>query len=180
MKKTIFALIAACMIFSLCACGSGETPDVNVPEGMTYVKNEILAVSMCYPLEWSVDRNDGMLSLLKDTSSSSMVSTYASLSVTKYGTDAQNYKDYWKTYEERLADELNEYKAVKNEEIKVDGNTAGKYHYTAKVDGSTYHFVQVVAVGGYSAYIITLTASEADYESVSADFDKIISNFYFN
>lgn len=180
MKKIIFALIAACMIFSLCACGSGETPDVNVPEGMTYVKNDILAVSMCYPLEWSVDRNDGMLSLLKDTSSSSMVSTYASLSVTKYGTDAQNYKDYWKTYEERLTEELNEYQAVKSEEIKVDGNTAGKYHYTAKVDGSTYHFVQVVAVGGYSAYIITLTASETDYESVSADFDKIISNFYFN
>jgi hypothetical protein len=109
-----------------------------------------------------------------------MVSTYASLSVTKYGTDSQSYKDYWKTYEERLADELKEYKAVKTEEIKVDGNTVGKYHYTAKVDGSTYHFVQVVAVGGYSAYIITLTSSEKDFESVSADFDKIISNFYFN
>ena len=43
-----------------------------------------------------------------------------------------------------------------------------------------YHFVQVVAVGGYSAYIITLTANEKDFESVNADFDKIISNFYFN
>ena len=166
MKKIIFALIAACMIFSLCACGSGEKPDVTVPDGMVYVKNDVINVALCHPVEWTVDRNDGMLSLLKDTSSSSMVSTYASLSVTKYGTDAQNYKDYWKTYEERLADELKEYKAVKTEEIKVDG--------------STYHFVQVVAVGGYSAYIITLTASEKDYESVSADFDKIISNFYFN
>ncbi|MBQ3599216.1 MAG: DcrB-related protein [Clostridia bacterium] len=180
MKKMIFALIAACMIFSLCACGSGEEPDVTVPEGMVYVKNDVINVALCHPFEWTVDRNDGMLSLLKDTSSSSMVSTYASLSVTKYGTDAQNYKDYWKTYEERLSDELKEYKAVKTEEIKVDGNTAGKYHYTAKVDGNTYHFVQVVAVGGYSAYIITLTASEKDFESVNADFDKIISNFYFN
>lgn len=180
MKKLIFALIAACMIFSLCSCGGNKDVDVSVPNGCLYVENEVLAVSACYPVEWTVDRNDGMLSLLKDTSDSSMISTYASLSVTKYSTNAENYSKYWETYAKRLGEELKDYKSVKEEEIKVDGNTAGKYHYTATVDGDTYHFVQVVAVGGYTAYIITLTASEKDYESVVKDFDTIISNFYFN
>lgn len=180
MKKIFFALIAACMILTLCSCGGNKNIDVEVPNGCLYVENEILAVSACYPAEWTVDRNDGMLSLLRDTSNSSMISTYASVSVTKYNTNAQSYSEYWETYAKRLGEELKDYESVNEEEIKIDGNTAGKYHYTATVDGSTYHFVQVVAVGGYSAYIITLTASDTDYETIVTDFDTIISNFYFN
>lgn len=179
MKKIIFALIAACMILSLCACSS-EGSDVSAPAGMMGVTNDVLKVTVCYPIDWTVDRNDGMLSLLKDTSASSMVSTYASVSVTKYSTNAVSYGEYWETYSERLGEELKDYKSVEEKEIKVDGNTAGKYHYTATVDGDTYHFVQVIAVGGYTAYIITFTANETDYEIVVSEFDEIISNFSFN
>lgn len=180
MKKLLFAVIAACLIFSLCSCDSGTQPPVDVPENTAYVENEALKVALCYPLGWTVDRNDGMLSILKDTSDSSMLSTYASVSVTKYTTDKQSYKDYWEAYSKRLGEELKDYAAVEDKEIKIDGNTAGYYHYTATVDGEKYNFVQVVAVGGYSSYIITLTASEEDFEEAKSDFEKIISNFYFN
>lgn len=179
MKKIIFALIAACMILSLCACSS-EGSDVSAPAGMMGVKNDVLKVTVCYPMEWTIDRNDGMLSLLKDTSQASMVSTYASVSVTKYSTNAANHGEYWKTYSDRLDEELKDYKSIEEKEIEIGGNTAGRYHYTATVDGSTYHFDQIIAVGGYTAYIITFTASADDYETVLPDFDKIISNFSFN
>lgn len=179
MKRMIFALIAACMILSLCACSSGGN-EVSAPAGMMGVKNDVLKVTACYPVGWTVDRNDGMLSLLKDTSEASMISTYASVSVTKYSTNAVSHGEYWETYSERLGEELKDYKSVEEQEIKVDGNTAGQYHYTATVDGDTYHFVQVIAVGGYTAYIITFTASETDYETVVTEFEQIISNFSFN
>lgn len=178
MKKLFCAFIAACMLFTLCACSS-DGSDVSAPAGTIYVENEILKVSTCYPIDWKVDRNDGMLSLLRDTSESSMISTYASVSVTKYNTNAADYSEYWEDYSERLSEELKDYKAIEEEEIKVGGNTAGSYHYTATVDGSTYHFVQVVAVGGYSAYIITFTASDTDYENIKPEFDEIILNFSF-
>ena len=178
MRRIIFALLAACIIFTLCSCG-GDNNNVVAPEGTTYVENTILKVSTCYPLGWTVDRNDGMLSLLKDTSSSTMVSTYASVSVTRYSTDKQSSTEYWEEYASRLESELKEYKLIEHKEIKIEKNTANQYHYTAKVDGDTYHFVQAIAVGGYSAYIITFTASEADYETVVTDFNTIISNFSF-
>ncbi len=179
MKKLGFVLLSVALVLSLCACGSNAPEDVSVPNGMIYVHNEVIKVSACYPTGWTVDRNDGMLSLMKDTSENPQISTYATVSVTKYQTAAANQGEYWDSYEQRLSEELKDFVSVSEEEIKIGGNTAGKYHYTATVDGNTYHFVQVIAVGGYSAYIITLTASEADYESANEDFEKIISNFYF-
>ena len=177
MKKFTAALLCALLLFTLCSCAGN---DDNAPDGTTKVVNEPIGCTVYYPEGWKVDRNDGMLTLLYDTSASSMVSTYASISVNLYSTHCKDYTAYWEASADRFATELKDFKLIENTETKLGKVTAGCYHYTATVDGSTYHFVQAIAVGSYEAYIVTFTASEDDYEDRRGDFDTIIGYFEFN
>ncbi len=192
MKKLFCLLLALCM---LCAagCSNGAPDDIELPVGMLYTENKLLGVAFCYPAAWKISENDGvsdegMITLLKDTSDQPMVSTYANITVIKNRTPAKDYNEMWEEIvEKEYKEQLKNYTSVKQDKIKVDGIEGGLYHFTAdmgKTEASggntTYHFVQAIFVGAEFSYTVTLTATEEDYEQARADFDAIMQNFYFN
>lgn len=62
----------------------------------------------------------------------------------------------------------------------LDNVAAYKYYYTATVTGSEIEYMQLVAVRGGVAYILTYTSTPANFSKYLEDIEKIITNFSFN
>ncbi len=90
-------------------------------------------------------------------------------------------KKYWETiYRGSVQSGLDGFKELDTKECKMGGIDALDVYYTGNsASGNTYHFRQCIAVKQGQAYIITLTASEADYKSACTGFEAAVKGFSF-
>lgn len=184
MKRFILIITAAILALSLCACnGSGETV---ARDGEKLAGkgggNEAVDYTFAYPEEWELSENNGVVAIRYDCNPSDAIAEYASISVIAFslsGSDSQYAKDYWETYEQDIKKNLNDYKALDTTELTVDKYPAYKVKYSATMNEKTYIFEQVLCSTGADIYIITLTASENDYEVASPALKTVYESFSF-
>jgi len=206
-KKIFAALLAVSLIFILCACSDGGK--IIAPEGEAVAGfssgNKAVDYSFTYPDSWELAENDGVVLIRKDVNDSDMIAEYASVNVLTFGLADTNLgaRDYWKQYKEDLAKTFNDFEMIgaetsgapesvdengvsetpeatnEGEEITLGGVAALKVRYSARITEKTYIYEQVVCCRYGNVYILTLTASNDDYESVRDAFAKVITSFVF-
>lgn len=184
MKRFILIITAAVLALSLCACGgNGETV---VQDGEKLAGkgggNEAVDYTFAYPEEWELSENNGVIAIRYDCNPSDAVAEYASISVMVFslsGSESQYAKDYWDTYEQDIKKNLNDYEMLDTAELTVDKYPAYKVKYSATMNEKTYIFEQVLCSTGADIYIITLTASEKDYETASPALKTVYESFSF-
>ena len=66
MKRLLLLILAAVMLVSMVACSNSidENP-YNAPEGKLTATNDVISYYFFYPSDdvWTIDRNDGMISI---------------------------------------------------------------------------------------------------------------------
>lgn len=175
-KRLIALLIIIAVTVSMASCGNNTEKEV--PEGMAYITNEAVDFGFCYPMEWSVDRNEGMISV--KVANASGGESNASISVSAVTLKEQiSAKEYWETLKTAFDGAFKELTVITADETKVADIPAYRVHYTAILTESVYHFVTVTVVYRGTAYKIVFTATEADYNTYSSAVDSVINNFEF-
>lgn len=184
MYKRILTLSVALLMLFLASCSGDKSGDA--PDGMVMAENGAADFYFYYPEDWELDRNDGMISIQFSTQKLTGSDTYSTISVTAAGLSdtRKGANDYWEEYRQGL-EKLYESMTITKDyvadevEFKVDGVLAARKEYTAVFDGDTYKFIQIVCVRTGSAYVLTFTATEADYDDTVSAFDSVIANFHF-
>lgn len=179
---TILALVTLIVPLSLASCSKQNT-DSQQPENTLKAENEAVDYYFYYPDDWQLDRNDGMISIKFNTSQSSKIERYASISVTSFNliNQYQNVNDYWNEYKPKLVKIFDNetIELFDEKEITLDGVSAAKKGYKALMNDISYKFVTIICIRYGYVYLITLTAFEEDYNSTVAALDTVISNFHF-
>lgn len=90
-------------------------------------------------------------------------------------------KEYWETsYKNSVNISLVDFKEIEVKDTKLGGVTAVDVKYTGKsVSGNSYNFRQVICVYYGQLFMVTLTASDADYAAAAKGFDAIVEGFKF-
>lgn len=90
-------------------------------------------------------------------------------------------KKYWEEiYRDSVKVGISDFTEVSVTECKLDGIDAIDVYYTgSSVSGNKYNFRQCIAVKQSQAYIITLTADDADYKNAEIGYKAIIEGFNF-
>lgn len=178
MKKITVVLIALLLLITASSCSKKEEGDI--PEGMVALENDVTDFTLYYPEEWSVDRNDGMVSVYvsdKDRSNVSVTTFAASAEVTSV--DAYlNMGDT--TYFDHMKETFPDLEMLADgEETTLDGVPARQYVFTATVAGDAYKFKQVITYYYGYIYMLTYTSTTDGFDSHVDEVNSIISEFSF-
>ncbi len=178
MKRYIALFLTLLLAFSICSCSKKEESDL--PEGMLLLDNGAIEYNFYYPEEWSVDRNDGMVSVYvseKDRSNVSVVAFTANNEVSSVD-DYLTMGDT--TYFEHLRATFPDLEIITDgEEIALDSIPARQYVYTATVAGDAYKFRQIFTYRYGEIYMITYTSTLDGFDSHTDEVNSIITNFSF-
>lgn len=183
MKKLIATILAiATLAVPVLASCSEQNTDLNQPANTLKAENKAVDYYFYYPDDWQLDRNDGMISIKYNTSQSSKVESYASISVTTFNLPDQNQsvKEYWeKVYQPNLETTFQNFQIFDDKEITLDNVVASRKGYSASLNNVSYKFVSVICIRYGYVYLITFTAHESDYDKTIGALDTVISNFHF-
>lgn len=183
MRKLIAVIIAlAALAVPLLTSCSGQNTGADQPANTLKAENEAVDYYFYYPDDWQLDRNDGMISIKYNTSLSSKVERYASISVTTFNLTDQNQsvKEYWeKEYQPSLESTFQNFSVFDDKEITLDNVVAARKSYSASLNNVPYKFVSVICIRFGYVYLITFTAHESDYDKTVAALDTVVSNFHF-
>ena len=182
MKKLVLTILTFAMLISLTACSEPENP-YNAPEGKLVATNDSISYYFFYPSDgvWTVDRNDGMISILSDYDQVNGTCT-SSISGTDFRYDPQeitNVKEYWEQNLESYKGTFSDMSVTKEEEIKIGGLDGYYVEYTAKVTDREYKFGQAMVFNFSRVYILTYTTEVEAYDARLAVFKDAIETFRF-
>ena len=184
MKRLLLLILAAVMLVSMVACSNSidENP-YNAPEGKLTATNDVISYYFFYPSDgvWTIDRNDGMISILSDYDQVNGVST-SSISGTDFQYDPQaitTEKEYWEKHLESLKNAFADLTVTKEEEIKMGGIDGYYVEYTAKVTDKDYKFGQAMVFNMNRIYILTYTTETSAFETRLPVFTDAINTFSF-
>ncbi len=179
--KRLMLLLLAVSLFLLASCGGKNEGEESMPKNTNRAGNDAVDYFFYYPDNWTVDRNDAMISIRYDASPSNTFERYASISVISFTlVDPQQVvNEYWEEYEDDLAETYSDYELLKSEETELGGVIAARKEYTGGLGGTTYNFVQVVCIRNGVVYLVTFTASREDYSKTISAMETVISNFHF-
>lgn len=125
------------------------------------------------PEGWTLDTADAYYKL--SSGKASVVACVYSMDKTV------SAKQYWEeVYRSSVQTSIADFSEISASECKLDGIDAIDVYYTGRsVSGNKYNFRQCIAVKQSQAYIITLTADDADYENALAGYEAVIKEFKF-
>lgn len=181
MKRIVCLLLSLLLpVLLLCACkeGGGES---GVPDGCLKAESEALDFFFCYPEEWELDRNDGMLSVRCNVGTQ-LNTVYASVSAMAFGLSdpLMGANNYWDEYRSQLETNFPGMEFIKEkEEIKLGGVVANRNRCKFEQDGLEICFETAVCVKNGSVYLVTLTVPERSYADARGGYDTILSTFAF-
>lgn len=182
MKRIVFLVLVAVMLFSMVACGETENP-YNAPEGKLTATNDAVVYYFFYPSDgvWTPDRNDGMVSVLSDYDQVAGTCS-SSISVTDFQYDPKtitNEKEYWEKNLDSYKNTFKDLTVTKEEEIKISDIDGYYVEYTAKVTDKEYKFGQAMVFNMNRVYIITYTAETEAFAKRLPVFTDVINTFSF-
>lgn len=188
MKHTVSRLLSVLLAILLCAslllsaCNNEEEPS-DVPEGCLRAENEAVDYTFCYPDTWTVDRNDGMISIKYNVGKQGTIAN-ASVSVSAFTMENSDMlaNAYWDTYKADLIDLYTEEKLnFVSEKVptKLGGVAANRNRYDLTLSDMTYTFEQVICVRYGVVYLVTYTVPAVSYDTAADGFEKVIETFAF-
>ncbi len=176
--KKITALCLAlflCLPVLLCGCsGGGNDTGVDTPSGMQLASPAGVGYYLFVPQGWLVE-DRGAITVAS-------MSAYSSVSVTMVDfTSEKSPAEYWETSHAENEQKFTD--IVMKEEGKdtvMDGSAALRYAFSGVYhDGNTYAFLQCITKKDGRLYVLTYTASEAEYETNLPAANSIIEAFAF-
>ncbi|MBE6634228.1 MAG: DUF1795 domain-containing protein [Ruminococcaceae bacterium] len=187
------ALCAVILLLSFASCGVREGEEV--PNGMQIACCVNADYRLYVPNSWVPNTSYGISGAYRDLGNQSTVTvqSYAKADyaeqLTAAGADltesASRIAAFWsilclepiaaramdnlvKTYEEECVS------------TSLDGVNAKQYRYSALINGTTLHFLQVVADGEENYYVFTFTATAEMFELYRPEVNMMLSSFVFD
>lgn len=183
MKKTVSVFLLILFAFSAVSCSGNE--NISVTDGFSVAGygagNKAVDFSVIYPDTWTVTEDAGIVSLRFDCDPSDTTTSFAGINFMAFTLDDSETGavKYWEDYSKDIEKTYADYAFLDKAEITLDNTAALKVKYNASVNDAKYTFAQVICVRNGKVYLITLSAKENDFESVSADFDTVCKEFLF-
>ena len=188
MKKTTVLILAA--IFILAAFTSCAKTELDTPANMQLASVKATDYYLYVPDGWVISSQDGItsayVSVIDTTNVSCARYTLQNEAVFDNVTEDEKAeityaKNYWTDYVSQLGALLPGFNMLSGPSSAVlDGHAAVKCSYSASLSGKNYRYDMIICIKDRTyAYLLTFTAEEANYETDSAYFDKIISEFRF-
>ena len=201
MKRTFVFITAILLLLPLlAACNRSSGTDYSALEKEDLASagyrsgNEAADFTLYYPNDWELADNSGIVMIRKDVDDSEITARYASISAIAFALTetSQGARDYWNSYKKDIGEAFKDFKMIgetsaaegeeqkEGEEITLGGTVALKVRYSASITGSTYLYDQVICCRNAYVYIITLTSTTDDYDSVKDALDTVVKYFEFN
>ena len=178
-RIAVLLLSALLVVTLLSACSKKEQDPL---EGCLLAGNEAVDYTFCYPDDWELDRNDGMIAVKYNVGERGAIA-YASVSVQAFELEAHNTgaNAYWDDYRKQLEDVYGDKIAFasEKEQTTLGGVVANRNSYTLKLSDVTYAFDQVVCVRNGTVYLVTLTVPETRKDAVAEAFATVLNTFAF-
>ena len=193
MKKTVKILILTLSIIFVLSCFAGCSKS-DIPDGYQLIAREGDTFRIYVPTQgWMPNTSSGVTSAFFAVTNSDvgMPATSVSVYMPDDASDCESVAKYWEICEDKLAEELDEYKFIGAEDknIKLGGEPAVKYTYSAKMSVSgksvTYKFMQVMAIHNGQMYVLMFSGPETEFnkrfdgENGSNEHVGIIREFRF-
>lgn len=194
MKKTVkLCAIAVVSLSLLCACG--EAPNNGTSENYAIAQSEIgetsgtenqyVGYTFEYPKNWTVLRNDGMITVQSDednpnervTISCNTADAYdPTLAVVPYWDGNDETDGYYKQMQKAIG---GDFKEISRSETKLGdtGAPALKVVYSAEIVDKTYMFGQVVSIYDGTIYTFTYTALPEYFEAWEPALTHAVTSF---
>ncbi|PKM63023.1 MAG: hypothetical protein CVU97_02370 [Firmicutes bacterium HGW-Firmicutes-21] len=179
-KRISIILLAVTLLF-LSACSGKSNDEESMPEGTKKAANEAVDYYFYYPSNWVLDRNDGMISIRYNTSLSSKFETYASVSVISFTLSNPNQRvnEYWEENVDDIKQTFGVEDIYAEKETTLSGVVAARKEYKGSLGDTAVNFAQIICIRKGVVYLVTFTASEADYNATVGAFETVIGNFHF-
>ena len=149
----------------------------DAPEGMMLASSDDVAYRFYVPNTWVLD------TALPTSSAYVSETDRSNVNVTVLMPPEDHFKevdDYWTVCLEELKQSMTMVGEVKATAVVIDGHEDSKiYEYTAEVNGHTYRFAQAITSYRGMIYTITYTATEENFDTHYADFERILDAFEF-
>ena len=171
MKKTVKILILTLSAFLMLSCFAGCSKN-DIPDGYQLIAREGDTFRLYVPTQgWMPNTSSGVTSAFFAVTNADVGMPATAVSVYKPddATDCESVAEYWGICEDKLAEELDEYKFISAEDknIKLGGEAAVKYTYSAKMSVSgksvTYKFMQVMAIHDGQMYVLLFSGPEDEF-----------------
>ncbi len=149
--------------------------NVKAPDGMKLISTDERAYRFFVPEAWKVNlRTENTAAYIDETDG-----TRTNVSVQMYMTsdERQTVEQYWKLCSQSYGEIFAEFEVVSESKIEMDGVAAGRYVYDVTSGGKQYRQLQAIVKKGPMFYVVTYTASPENFESHTADVDKMIESF---
>ncbi len=176
-RRLAFCLtLFLCLPILLCGCGN-STPvidGVEPPRGMQNAAPQGAGYYLFVPEGWLVDQRNGITVV--------SVSSYSTVSITLATfASEKSAREYWDaSWGETEARFTEITMKEEGKDAAMGGVAAVRYAFSGKYhDGNVYSFMQCIAKKDGSLYVLTYTASEAEYDSYLSGANTIVENFRF-
>ena len=169
------------LVLSLCLCaflGCGNTESENGPTPPTGMQNAApygVGYYFFVPESWTVDRR-GEISIAS-------LSPYSSVSLSAVGfASEKTVEDYYAESRAENEAKFDEITVLEDgKDATLDNVAAKRYAFSGKYhDGNIYCFMQCIAKKDGRLYVLTYTASEAEYNEYLAGIGEILATFRFD
>lgn len=186
MKKRIIALFFVVLSLTIILASCGNKGDI--PDGMKRASDtRIVDYELFVPETWIVDTpsfssSEDDVKMLAVSMAHVSTSDRSNISVAQWNVtvNTSNIDTWWENeYKPDITNVLGATVSKEGEEMVLDGKTAKKYEYSAKVNETTYKFMVVSTVRNGSIYVITYTSNEENYDKNLDDVSKILENIRF-
>lgn len=194
MKKTVkLCAIAVVSLSLLCSCG--EAPNMGTSENYAVAsaefgdtastENEYVGYTFEYPKDWTVLRNDGMISVRSNEqipdervtiSCTTADCADPNLAVQPYWDGNESTPGYYQSMQEAFGGDFEEISRSETE-LGNTGAPALKVVYKAKIVDKTYMFGQVISIYDGSIYTFTYTALPDYFEAWEPALTHAVTSF---
>lgn len=186
MKKIIALLLAiVSLVLILASCGKNS----DIPDGMKRASDtRIVDYELFVPESWIVDtpsfsaNEDEDVQMLAVSMAHVSKSDRSNISIAQWNTtiNTSTIELWWENeYKPDITNILGATITNEGEEMIIDGKSAKKYEYSAKIGENTYKYMVVSTIRNGSIYVMTYTSTEELYEKNLEDVDKILENIRF-
>lgn len=173
MKK--ISLILAVAILMTVVLTSCEESEVQVPNGMQLVTNDVVNYNLFVPDDWTPSISTGAVGAYCSADDPTNVTVMA------WNVDAEMTLDaWWEQYRTDFDMVFDEFSMIGQENVTIDEVAAQKYSYSAKLGEYEYYYDQYACIHWSMVYVITFTSTVENYESHLEDYAEIIENFQFH
>lgn len=150
------------------------------PENTALAQNEFADYYFYYPNDWTLDSNNTFISIISGDSIIAPANKSISVMVSDLFDAKMTLQEFWEHSKKLVSGTFTDYTEVlKDEEVKVGDINALSVIYTAKITDKVYKFKQTFVVRSGSVYIITYTATEADFDKGTNAYNTVIETFKF-